>query len=74
MKGSLGQGLLRHTTTNWNVRYLAPFRPIMCLCLYFIRLSTWSCLEIRMQDEVTVWTWIIVPLKEWKSSNIWEQI
>jgi len=34
---------------------------------------TWSCLEIRMQDEVTVWRLIIVPLKGWKSSNIWEQ-
>ena len=32
--------------------------------------STCSCLRIRMQDEVTL---IIVPLKGWKSSNIWEQ-
>jgi len=26
---------------------------------------------IRMQDEVTVYGLIIVPLKGWKSSNIW---
>ena len=26
-----------------------------------------------MQDEVTVQRLIIVPLKGWKSSNIWEQ-
>jgi len=32
--------------------------------------STWSCVKIRMQDEVRL---IIVPLKGWKSSNIWEQ-
>jgi hypothetical protein len=25
-----------------------------------------------MQDEVTIWL-IIVPLKGWKSSNIWEE-
>jgi len=37
------------------------------------KISTWSCLEIRMQDEVTMWRLIIVPLKGWKSSNIWEQ-
>ena len=34
---------------------------------------TWLCLEIRTQDEVTIWRSIIVPLKGWKSSNIWEQ-
>ena len=38
-----------------------------------IKLSTWSFLEIRMQDEVTVERLIIVPLQGWKSSNIWEQ-
>jgi len=32
-----------------------------------IKLSTWSCLEIRMQDKVTVFKLIIVPLKGWKS-------
>jgi len=37
------------------------------------KLSTWSCLEIRMQDKVTIWRLIIDPLKGWKSSNIWEQ-
>jgi hypothetical protein len=39
-----------------------------------IKLSTWSCLEIRMQDEITVLRVIIVPSKGWKSSNIWEQL
>jgi hypothetical protein len=38
-----------------------------------INLSTWSCLKIRTQDEVTEWRLIIFPLKVWKSSNIWEQ-
>jgi hypothetical protein len=38
-----------------------------------IKLSMWSCLEIRIQDEVTEYRLIIVPLKGWKSSNIWEQ-
>ena len=38
-----------------------------------IKLSTWSCLEIGMQDEVTVSRFIIVPLKGWKISNMWEQ-
>ena len=27
--------------------------------------------RIRTQDEFTVRKWIIVPLKGWKSSNIW---
>jgi len=38
-----------------------------------IQLSTCSCLEIRLQDEVTILRLIIYPLKGWKSSNIWEQ-
>ena len=38
-----------------------------------IKLSIWLCLEISTQDEVTVWRLIIVPLKGWKRSNIWEQ-
>ena len=38
------------------------------------KLSTWSCLEIRMQDEVIVQRSIIVPLKGRKSSNIWQQL
>jgi len=37
------------------------------------KLCTWSCLEIKMQDKITVQRLIIVPLKGWKSSNIWEQ-
>jgi len=39
-----------------------------------IKLSTGLCLEIRMQDEVIVGRLIIVPLKGWKSSDIWEQL
>ena len=39
-----------------------------------IKLSTWSCLEIRMQDEITVWGLIIIPSRGWKSLNIWEQL
>jgi len=39
-----------------------------------INLSTWSCLEIRMQDEVTVGSLIIFPLKVWESSDFLEQI
>ena len=31
-----------------------------------IKLSTWSCLEIRMQDEFTVWGVIIVPSTGWR--------
>ena len=37
------------------------------------KLSTWSCLEIRMQDEVTVWRLMIDSLKWWKSSYNLEQ-
>jgi len=33
----------------------------------------WLCLEIRMQDEVTVARLIINPLKGWNISNIWEK-
>ena len=36
-------------------------------------LSTWSCLEIRMQDKVTIWRSIIVLLNWWNSPDIWEQ-
>ena len=38
------------------------------------KLSTWSCLENRMQDEFTVWGLIIVPSRGRKSLNIWEQL
>jgi len=38
-----------------------------------MKLSTWSCLKIRMQDEVIIYRLIIASLKGWKSSNIWEQ-
>ena len=33
--------------------------------------STWSCIKIRMQDTVNTCRLIIIPLKGWKSSNIW---
>jgi hypothetical protein len=39
-----------------------------------VMLSTWSCLKIRMQDKVTIFSLIIVPLKGWKCSNIWVQL
>jgi len=39
-----------------------------------IKLSTWPCLEIRIEDKITVLKLIIVPLKGWKSANIWEQL
>jgi hypothetical protein len=35
--------------------------------------STWSCLEMRIQDKITELRLVIVPLKGWKISNIWEQ-
>jgi hypothetical protein len=38
------------------------------------KLSAWSCLEIRLHDEVTLCRWRIDPLKWWKSSNIWEKL
>jgi hypothetical protein len=31
------------------------------------------CLQIRIQDVVRVKRLIIIPLKGWKSSNIWAQ-
>jgi hypothetical protein len=39
-----------------------PFRMPFIVCSGAKR-STWLCLEIRTQDEVTVWRLIIVPLK-----------
>jgi len=33
-----------------------------------------SCLEIRIQDEITVWGLIIVVSRGWKILNIWEQL
>ena len=37
-----------------------------------INLNTWFYLETRMLDEFTMWRLIIVTLKDWKSSDIWE--
>ena len=34
------------------------------------KISTWSCLQIRMQDKVIIQRLIIVPLRGWNSSNI----
>ena len=41
--------------------------------LYVFNVCMYVFIEIRTQDEVTVWRLIIVPSKGWKSSNIWEQ-
>ena len=38
------------------------------------KLSTWSCVEIRLQDDITIQRLIIVPLKGWNSSDIREQL
>ena len=38
-----------------------------------IKLSIWWCLEIRMKEEITIWKLIVVPLKEYKIPNTWEQ-
>jgi len=45
-------------------------KEIKLVILNDTKLSTWLCLEIRTQDEVTVWRLIVVPLKGWKSSDI----
>jgi hypothetical protein len=37
------------------------------------KLITCSCFKTRMQNEFTEFRSIIVPLKRWNSSNIWEQ-
>jgi len=39
-----------------------------------MKLSRRSSIEIRMQDEVIVQNVIIVLVKGWKSSNIWEKL
>ena len=33
----------------------------------------WSCLEIRMQEEVIISRLTMDPLKGWNTSNVWEQ-
>jgi hypothetical protein len=38
-----------------------------------IKPNTWSCIEIRMKDELTIQTLKIVPLEVCKGSNYWEQ-
>jgi hypothetical protein len=39
-----------------------------------IKLSTWIGLENRKHEEIIVKSSIMFPLKDGKSSNIWEQI
>ena len=46
---------------------------ICTVIIMYVSLIQYILYEIRTQDEVTVWRLIIVPLKGWKSSNIWEQ-
>jgi len=36
--------------------------------------GTWSCLEISMQDAVTIQRLIIVSLKGWNVSNTWNKL
>ena len=38
------------------------------------KLSIWSCLETRIQNEVTIQRLIVVPFKGWKSANICENL
>jgi len=37
-----------------------------------IKPSTWSCLEIRLQDYITIYSLKIDPSKGWNNSDIWE--
>jgi hypothetical protein len=60
-------------TVNKNTNTLLVASKEIGLEVMLINLSTWSCLKIRTQDEVTEWRLIIVPLNGWKGSNIWEQ-
>ena len=39
-----------------------------------VKTKNWSCLEMRMQDIVTILGLILNPLKGWNNSNIWEQL
>jgi hypothetical protein len=38
-----------------------------------IKLSSWSCLKIRIQDEVTKQNFIIISLTGWTSSKYYER-
>jgi len=39
-----------------------------------LKLSTWLCLKIRLQDEVKIQSLIKAPLKGWKISNVWKKL
>ena len=60
-------------TTKENAEALVVASKEIGLEVTAVKTSTWSCHEIRMQDEITVSTLIIVPLRGWKSQHIWEQ-
>jgi len=60
----------RAWTSSVSYPILSLIHCMLCIFLYRIYCS---CLGIRVQDEVTVRKLIIVPLKGWKGSNIWEQ-
>ena len=51
---------------------LLPFLPSLAHSLLQI-LQLCLLVEIRTQDQVTIRRLMIVPLKWWNSSNIWEQ-
>ena len=49
-----------------------------CLILFNLKLKpgnliSWLSLETSMEDRITAWLYVIVPLKGWNSSKIWEQ-
>ena len=57
------------------VTSICPFLSFYIrIILINVLTNQWSRLEIRMQDEITVWGLIIVPLRGWKSLNTWEQL
>jgi len=60
----------------WNYIYAGTVKPCDISVVknaMLNSLSTWSFLEIRMRDEVTIWRLIMAPLKGSKSSDIWKQ-
>jgi hypothetical protein len=62
--------------TNIKEKLLAYDERPYCMECWFYRSreKIKSCLEIRMQDEITILGLIIVPSKGLKSSDIWEQL
>ena len=57
------------------------FRRIACWMVIKLRMDLGICVHFgliyynlcRLQDWVTLWRLITVPLKGWKNSNIWER-